>query len=73
MTTTTPTAELAVDGSEDIIAWKHRLGGPVAVIGYDAAGNRIGVIDNPITDDEVEIVDVTGTVVRLVAARVEDA
>lgn len=59
--------ECDVPAGQPIVEFMHRLNGPVDVIGYDAEGNRIGVITNPITDDEIEVVDVTGTVIRLVA------
>lgn len=76
MTTIASSAVLDVDPltAPDIIPWKHRLGGPVDVVGYGADGERIGVIYNWITDDEVEVIDGVGVVVRLVATlSVEDA
>lgn len=73
MTTATPVAECDVPTEQDIVSFVHRLGGPVDVVAFDAEGNRVGVIANPITDDEVEVVDPTGLAVRLRATpAVED-
>lgn len=72
MTTSTAVAECDVPFQQDIIAFVHRLGGPVDVVGLTAEGEQIGVIANPITADEVEVVDPTGTAVRLRATPAAD-
>lgn len=58
-------AVVECEAASGITPFVHNLGGPVDVIGITAEGETIGVIANPITDDEVEVVDPTGTAVRL--------
>lgn len=70
MTTSLPSAECESTGV--VTAFVHNLGGDVDVIGYDDAGDRVGVIVNPITDNEVEVIDSTETAVRLVATPAAD-
>lgn len=68
----TVAVECDVPTAQTVTAFVHRLGGPVDVIGFDAEGDRVGVIVNPITADEVEVIDPTGTAVRLRATPAAD-
>lgn len=74
MSTPEPTtARIEVEPAGVITPIRHRLGGPVDVIGYDATGERVGVIVNPIDEDEVDVIDNTGLAVKLVVTpAVED-
>lgn len=55
-----------VAAQDDIVGFVHNLGGPVDVTAFDAEGNRVGyVLATHITDDEVEVIVVPGTVARL--------
>ena len=66
MTTSLPTAECTSDGQ--VTAFVHNLGTlDVVVTGFDAAGERVGVIVNPITENEAEVIDPGENAVRLVA------
>jgi hypothetical protein len=67
MSAPTATAECELAALQDSHRFMHRLGGPVDVVGYTPEGDRIGVIVVEIDEDEVEVVDNTGTAVRLVA------
>ena len=54
--------------AEGIIPFVHGLGGDVVVTAYAANGESIGyLMANPISDDEVEVAALSGTVTRLVA------
>lgn len=63
----TPPISVTCEAAGTVTPFVHNLGGPVDVIGYDATDERVGVIVNPITDDEVEVIDPSGLAIRLVA------
>lgn len=57
-----------VGAQADVVEFVHGLGGPVIVTAYAADGAQVGyLMANEISDDEVEVWVVPGTVARLVA------
>lgn len=72
--TAAPTAECQVGTANRIVEFVHGLGGPVQVHAYSETGAPVGYnACIEISDDEVEVVVVPGTVARLVAQRIDDS
>ncbi len=73
MTGTARRVECEVAAVTQVVEFVHGLGGPIVLTAYDVEGREVGwLADVPITDNEVEVVIVPGTVARLVAELAPD-